>query len=130
MGNAAGNREMYYSNRGSLDAHDGQVSPDGGLTEKYASRAGVEPNLVEARSLKAPDAAKGSREVAPTRTGANPTVVAHMRNWIECIRNRTPPVADARAGYDHAVAHCMTVKALQTGQRVSFDETLQDVTTQ
>jgi predicted dehydrogenase len=130
MGNSAGNREVYYSNRGSLDAHDGQVSPDGGLTEKYASRAGVEPNLVEARSLKAPDAAKGPRGVAPTRTGANPTVVAHMRNWIECIRSRTQPVADARAGYDHAVAHCMTVKALQTGQRVSFDETLQDVTTQ
>lgn len=129
MGNSAGNREVYYSNRGSLDVQDGQVSPEGGLTAKYASRAGVEPNLVSARSLKEPDAPAASREVSPTRTGANPTVVAHMRNWLESIRSRKPPVADARAGFDHTVAHCMTVTALQTGRRVTFDETRQDITT-
>lgn len=71
-----------------------------------------------------------TREIAPTRTGANPTVVAHMRNWIECLRSRKAPVADAKAGYDHSVALCMTSAALHTGRRVSFDEARQDVLTQ
>ena len=130
MGNSAGRRELYYSNRGTLDANEGEVTPDGGLTERYAKRAGVKTNLVGARSLKKPDAAPASREIAPTRTGANPTVVAHMRNWIESIRSRTAPVADARAGYDHAVALCMTIAALQTGRKVAFDETGRDVSTE
>ena len=130
MGNSAGNRELYYSNRGTLDAHDGTVTPDGGLNERYAKRAGVKPNLVEARSLKKPDMPAGSREQAPTRTGANPTVVAHMKNWIEAIRTRKPAVADARAGFDHAVTVCMTVAALHTGRKVSFDEAGQKVMTE
>ena len=130
MGNSAGNRELYYSNRGTLDAHDGAVTPDGGLTERSARRAGVKPNLVEARSLKTPDAPAGSRETAQTRTGANPTVVAHMKNWIESIRTRKPAVADARAGFDQAVALCMTIAALHTGRKVSFDEAAQKVLTE
>jgi predicted dehydrogenase len=129
MGNSAGNRELYYSNRGTLDAHDGQVTPEGGLTSRYATRAGVQPNLVSERSLKKADAPAASREMSGTRTGANPTVVAHMRNWIESIRSRKPAVADARAGYDHAVTVCMTVAALQTGRRVSFDDATQSVLT-
>jgi hypothetical protein len=129
MGNSAGNRELYYSNGGTLDAHDGQVTPEGGLTQKYATRAGVQPNLVSERSLKKADAPATSREMSGTRTGANPTVVAHMRNWIESIRSRKPAVADARAGYDHAVTVSMTVAALQTGRRVSFDDATQSVLT-
>lgn len=57
-------------------------------------------------------------------------MVAHVQNWIESMRSRKPPVADARAGYDHAVALCMTITALHTGRRVTFDEASQDVLTE
>ena len=130
IGNSAGSRELYYSNRGTLDVDEGQVTPDGGLTERYAKRAGVKPNLVDARSLRAPEAPQSAGERMPARTGANPTVVAHMRNWIDSVRSRKAPVADARAGYDHAVALCMTIAALHTGRKVSFDEASQDVLTE
>lgn len=130
MGNSAGNREIYYSNGGSLDATDGQASPEGGLEARHAKAVGMQPNLLPNRSLKASDAPAASRAMAPTRTGANPTVVAHMRNWIESVRSRKPPVADARAGYNHAVTVCMTITALHTGRRVTFDEARQDVLTE
>lgn len=130
MGNSAGGREVYYSNGGTLDVADGLVSPEGGLIERHAKPAGMSPNLLPERSLKQADAPPTSREMAPTRTGANPTVVAHVRNWLESVRSRKAPVADARAGYDHSVALCMTIAALQTGRRVTFDESRQDVLTE
>lgn len=130
MGNSAGSRELYYSNRGTLDAESAEVTPDGGLTERYAKRAGVKPNLVAAKSLEPEDAPAAGGEQMPARTGANRTVVAHMQNWIESIRSRKAPVADARAGYDHAVALCMTITALHTGRKVTFDEAAQDVLTE
>jgi hypothetical protein len=90
----------------------------------------MRPNLAAERSLKEADAPPTSREIAPTRTGANAAVVAHMRNWIESIRSRKTPVADAKAGYDHSVALCMTITALHTGRRVTFDEARQNVLTE
>jgi hypothetical protein len=46
---------------------------------------------------------------------------------MECVRSRKTPNADIDAGYGHSVALCMTVAALQTGQRVTFDDAGQDV---
>lgn len=130
MGNSAGGREVYYSNGGTLDVAEGLVSSEGGLVERYSKPAGLKPNLLPKRSFEQAAAPTASREIAPTRTGANPTVVAHMRNWLESLRSRKPPVADAKAGYDHAVTLCMTVAALHTGRRVTFDESRQDVLTE
>jgi hypothetical protein len=51
-----------------------------------------------------------------------------MRNWMQCVRDRKTPNADIEAGYNHSVALCMTIAALHTGQRVTFDDQKQDVT--
>jgi hypothetical protein len=50
-----------------------------------------------------------------------------MRNWMECVRSRKTPNASVDAGYSHSVALCMTIAAIQTGQRVTFDDATQDV---
>ena len=55
--------------------------------------------------------------------------LAHVRNWMECVRSRKKPNADIYAGYNHAVADCMTAAALHTGKRVTFDEATQEVVT-
>ncbi len=52
---------------------------------------------------------------------------AYMRNWMECVRERKKPNADIRVGYDHSVALCMTIKAMHTGKRVSFNDSKQKV---
>ena len=60
-------------------------------------------------------------------TGADDMTVANVRNWLECIRSRKTANAHIEAGYSHSVALCMTIAAIQTGQRVTFDDVKQEV---
>ncbi len=122
--NSAGaTKEYYFSNGGKLDLDKNVVNSDGGLTKRYADEMGMQPNLLQEYSL-AQDAAK--IETA-ANTGADPDTSANMRNWMECVRNRKKPNADIEAGYSHSVALCMTIAAIQTGRRVTFDDAKQDV---
>jgi hypothetical protein len=50
-----------------------------------------------------------------------------MHDWMECIRSRKTPRAPIRAGYDHSVALGMTIAAMHTGKRVTFDDARQEV---
>jgi predicted dehydrogenase len=128
MGNSADSREMYYSKGGSLDTRTGNVTADGGLQERYAKDAGLSSVAVKPRKL-LEAAPTGPAEVAAANTGADASVVAHFRNWIECLRSRSAPVADPQAAYDHSVAVCMTIEAMHTGRRVTFDPQRRDVLT-
>jgi hypothetical protein len=60
-------------------------------------------------------------------TGVDNATSANVRNWMECVRSRKTPNADVEAGYSHSVALCMTIAAMKTGQRVTFDDAKQDV---
>jgi hypothetical protein len=60
-------------------------------------------------------------------TGADPQTSANMRNWMECVRSRKTPNASIEAGYSHSIALCMNVAAIQTGQKVTFDDKTQQV---
>jgi hypothetical protein len=82
----------------------------------------MQPNLLAEQSLQ--EAAK--METAAD-TGADDATSANMRNWMECVRSRKTPNANIEAGYSHSVALCMTIAALHTGQRVTFDDNRQDV---
>ncbi len=54
--------------------------------------------------------------------------MAHVRNWMQCVRDRNQKTnGDIHAAYNHSVALCMTIKAIQTGKRVTFDDKKQDV---
>jgi hypothetical protein len=46
---------------------------------------------------------------------------------MECVRNRATPNADIEAGYNHFVALCMCIAAIQSGQPVTFDDAAQKV---
>ena len=52
---------------------------------------------------------------------------ANMRNWMECVRSRKTPNASIEAGYSHSIALSINVAAIQTGQKVTFDEKTQQV---
>ena len=114
---AGGIKEIYYSNGGTLNLDTNKVSSEGGLKENHARAMGMKPNLLEAVTL----ADEGGIETA-ANTGADPQTSAHMRNWMECVRSRNQKTnADIHAAYNHSVALCMTIAALQTGKRVTFD---------
>jgi predicted dehydrogenase len=119
---AGGVKELYFSNGGSLNLDTNMVTPIGGLTKRMAQAMGMEENKLEEFSL----AAEGGVETA-ANTGSDPTTLVHMRNWMECIRSRQKPNADIHAGYNHSVALCMTIAAMHTGKRVTFNDNKQEV---
>jgi predicted dehydrogenase len=120
---AGGVKELYYSNGGMLDMDKQRVTPDGGLTDKYAAEMGMKPNLLPSFSL-----LEQVEEVSTAAdTGGDPETSANMRNWMECVRSRQTPNAPIEAGYSHSIALCMNVAAIQTGQKVTFDDSTQQV---
>jgi predicted dehydrogenase len=120
---AGGTKEIYYSNGGSLNLDSNKVGPDGGLTEEYAKSMGKEPFLLPEMSL----VEETAKAETGANTGADPSTTAHMKNWMECVRSRSKPNADIKAAYNHSVALCMTIAALQTGKRITFDDAKQEV---
>jgi predicted dehydrogenase len=120
---AGGTKEIYYSNGGSLNLDTNKVGPEGGLREKEAKAMGKEAFLLPPMSL-TQETVKAETDA---NTGADNSTVAHMRNWMECVRSRKAPNADIHAAYNHSVALCMTIAALQTGKRITFDDAKQDV---
>jgi predicted dehydrogenase len=124
MTNEAGDvKELYYSNGGTLNLDTGDVTPEGGLQERHAKAMGMPPNLLEKASL----SAKRERTATDASTGVDNDTSANVRNWMECVRSRKTPNASIEAGYSHSVALCMTIAALQTGQRITFDDKKQEV---
>lgn len=124
MGNSAGGtKEFYFSNGGMLNLETNKVSPNGGLDAKTANVMGLSANLLPETAL-----SEVVKVETSANTGSDPLTSAHMRNWMECIRSRKQPNADVRAGYNHSVALCMTIAALQTGKKIGFDDTRQEVT--
>lgn len=120
---AGGVKELYYSTGGMLDMDKQRVTPEGGLTAKAAAEMQLQPKLLQSFAL------TEHVETASTsaNTGADSMTSANMRNWMECIRSRKTPNANIEAGYSHSVALCMTIAAMQTGQRVTFDDKAQKI---
>ena len=120
---AGGVKELYYSNGGMLDMAKQTVSPQGGLPAKEAKEMGLKENLLPSFPLmKDADAISTAAD-----TKGDPQTSANMRNWMECVRSRKTPNASIEAGYSHSIALCMNIAAIQTGQRVTFDDKTQQV---
>ena len=119
---AGGTKELYYSNAGMLNLDSNEITPTGGLTERFAAQMGMKPNELPARKL---SEAAGTETAADT--GADSSTTANVRNWMDCVRSRKQPNAAIEAGYSHAVALCMTVAAMHSGRKVTFDDGKQDI---
>jgi len=92
--NAAGNRNLWFGTRGTLDADAMKITGEG-------SR--MPDRLTE--EIKVPEVPMNS----------------HMENFLECVRTRGTPRADIQAGFSHAVAVCMAGLALDLGKKIRFD---------
>jgi len=120
---AGGVKELYYSVGGMLDMDTQQVTSNGGLHAKAAAEMGMKEDLLQNFSLG--DASEKVETSADTH--ADPMTSANVRNWMECVRSRKTPNASIDAGYSHSVALCMNVAAIQTGEKVTFDDRTQQV---
>jgi predicted dehydrogenase len=126
---AGGTRELYYSNGGMIDLDTNKIGPSGGLESKYAEPMKMKPFQLPESSLVDAAATDSGGMQTSANTGVDKSTLAHMRNWMECVRSRKTPNADIHAAYNHSVALCMTIAALHTGKRVTFDESKQMVVT-
>jgi predicted dehydrogenase len=120
---AGGIKEIYYSNGGELNLSTNKVTPNGGLTKRYASAMNMKPNLLEEFDLAESDV----KVVTSANTGADDMTTLHMLNWMECVRSRKTPNGPVQAGYRHSIANIMVTAALRTKQFVEFDENNQEV---
>ncbi len=121
--NSAGSvKELYFSNGGTLNLANNTITPEGGLTQRMADAMGMKENRLPEMSI----SEAGGVETAAD-TGTDDASSDHMRNWMECVRSRKTPNANIQAGYDHSVALCMTIKAMHTGRRVTFNDEKQKV---
>jgi predicted dehydrogenase len=122
--NSAGDvKELYYSNAGMIDMDKQRVTPEGGLQAKAAAEMKMQPNLLPSFSL----VEKAETVSTAANTKGDPQTSANMLNWMECVRSRKTPNASIEAGYSHSIALCMNVAAIQTGQKVTFDDKTQQV---
>jgi predicted dehydrogenase len=118
-----GIKELYFSNGGTLDLDKNEITADGGLTEKSAAEMDMKSNQLAKLSLSQIAIAASTA----ADTGADDMTVANVRNWLECVRSRKTTNANIDAGYSHSIALCMNVAAIQTGQRITFDDAKQQV---
>ncbi|HEX9234384.1 MAG TPA: Gfo/Idh/MocA family oxidoreductase [Candidatus Acidoferrum sp.] len=122
--NSAGDvKELYRSNGGTLDLDKNVISGDGGLEESYAKAMGMKANQLRTRAL----VEKSGGVESGAHAGVDEATSANVRNWMECVRSRKKTNAHIDAGYSHAVALCMTIAAIQSGERVTFDDAKQRV---
>jgi len=122
--NSAGDvKEIYYSNGGTLNLDTNTITPEGGLTEEYAKAMNMQPNLLPAINLNT----SNTKVSTGANTGGDILTMAHVRNWMECVRSRKQPNAPIEAGYNHSIAVIMTNAAYRTGKKVTFDDKKQEV---
>jgi len=118
---AGGIKELYYSNGGMLNLDTNMITSEGGMSEKDAKVMNMKPNLLEPFEL------PSMKIETSADTGGDPMTVAHVRNWMECVRKRQKPHADVVAGYNHSIANIMVTASLRTGEKATFDEKTQEV---
>jgi predicted dehydrogenase len=122
---AGGEKEYYYSNGGMLNLDTNEVTPTGGLTERFAAEMQMKANQL--MPFKFTDTVRAE---TAANTGVDDATSNNMRNWMECIRSRKTPNADIEAGYNHSVALCMTIAAMHTGKKATFNDVQQEVVAQ
>lgn len=116
-------KEIYYSNGGELNLNTNKVSPTGGLRERHAMAMNMQPNLLPELDL----ADQSVRTEAAANTGGDITTISHMRNWLECVRDRKQTNGPVEAGYEHSIATIMTNAAVRSGAKATFDSRTQEV---
>jgi predicted dehydrogenase len=118
---AGGTKELYYSNGGMINLDTNEISDNGGLNERFAREMGMKANRLQPLKL------QGLKVETSADTGGDPLTLNHVRNWMECVRNRKTPNAPIEAGYQHSIATIMSNAAYRTGLKVTFDEKNQEV---
>ena len=103
---ARGNVEKYYGPNGTIDLCKGRFTNEGAGSSKQKIDEKLTDNYQAAETA--------------ANTGGDKLTSAHMRNWMQCVRDRKDPNAPVEAGYGHAIALIMANAASRTGMKAAF----------
>lgn len=104
FGNGSGNTFKIFGDVGVMDMvnwHKPILTAEGGSRNKGAIRG-----QNEVQEVPRPD---------------------HFLDWLQCVRSRGTPNASIDAGYQHAVACLMGVRAMDTGKRMIYDQARREI---
>ncbi len=104
LGNSAGNSFKIFGDQGTLDMVNWtapMLSAEGGSKNRGVIR--------------------GTKPVADVPHDD------HFLDWLKCLRTRQTPNASIDAGYQHAVAVVMAVKAMDSGKRQVYDTAKREI---
>jgi predicted dehydrogenase len=104
FGNGGGSTFKIFGNQGIMDLQDWSniyVSGEGAFGETNLPK-----DRVRVDDMPCPD---------------------HIEDWIQCVRSRKTPNAHIDAGYQHAVAVMMAVRASDTGRRQIYDRETREI---
>ena len=103
FGSPAGNVYRFYGTEGVLDLTNTSKPT---YTTGTGGRAGAPGTGEAVKPVEMPD---------------------HFLDWLQCIRSRGTCNASIDAGYQHAVATLMAVKAFDSGQRQVYDQEAREI---
>jgi predicted dehydrogenase len=104
FGNGGGNTFLIMGNQGVMDLQDWSniyVSGTGGFGETSLPK-----DRIRIDDAQAPD---------------------HIEDWLQCVRQRKTPNASIEAGYQHAVAVIMAMRAADTGRRQVYNRASREI---
>jgi hypothetical protein len=106
-----------------LNLDTNEITPTGGLRQNEAKAMNMSENLLTPSTLSQVDAV-----VTDANTGGDNQTMAHMRNWMECVRAKNVKTnAPIEAGHSHTIACAMANAAFRTGLRVVYDPKTQQI---
>ena len=65
-------------------------------------------------------ASSETKAATSANTGGDPLTNAHVRNWMQSVRDRKPANAPIEAAYSHSIALIMANAAYRTGMKATF----------
>lgn len=110
--------------------------PDEGFLVRYSTAFGTGANnymkffgqrgVLDTSRWNRPFSVSGEGSEDPEKLGepaplADLETTPHMKNWLECVRQRRQPAAPIEAGYAHSVAVIMSDEAMIRGCRMIYD---------
>jgi len=102
----------YSTNFGNGSGNSFKIFGDQGVLDMVQWTAPV---------LTAEGGSKGKGQIRGKQAVAEVARPDHFLDWLQCLRTRKTPHASIDAGYQHAVAVIMAMKAYDTGRRQIYD---------
>ncbi|HUU28904.1 MAG TPA: Gfo/Idh/MocA family oxidoreductase [archaeon] len=122
LGNAAMRAEtVYYGTNGTFDTSSWTWTGEGRVL----------PERLEPGNRQYPTSAfamqEGAAKQEEVKIEPDPRGMDHMRNWVQCIRDRKEPNATVENGFSHSLAAIMAHRAADTGKRMVYDPVSRDI---